>query len=439
MQSGVFTADIGTTSFKAAVISRDGTVLDFTRVFFPQPVRAVDWVSAFFSAWRTFTQSYTIRAICISGNGPTVVSVPRRKKVSSVKVDGDSFSDAAVDVLIENAQQDTLFLWNEHIPSSVQLSQCSSLFLPRIAAFQQLYPEAFSQAQYVLSGHEYLSFILTGRAVTVLPDSRYMRAYWTDEAVRLFAFNPDLLPEFVEIGTEIGRFCGIPVIAGTPDFIAALIGSNTLRPGTACDRAGSSEGINICIREPLRFENTRLLPSVIADLWNVSFLIPDSGVSFAEFLTDEGFLPHEYGACMERIAAEPPLFSEEYPRTRGGRGRRFIENLAFHLRRGFDLLEQVSGYRPVYTLSGGQARNPLWCKMKADITGRTFALPHFADAELLGNAAVALYALGEYSSLTEAAGQMSTVVRLYEPEPHRAQLYREKYHRWQENITESNM
>ena len=35
---------------------------------------------------------------------------------------------------------------------------------------------------------------------------------------------------------------GIPVYCGGPDFVAALIGTDTLQKGAICDRCGSSEG-----------------------------------------------------------------------------------------------------------------------------------------------------------------------------------------------------
>lgn len=47
MHHGIFCADIGTSSLKAAFITEDGTVLKFIRLLFPQPVQAVDWIQTF--------------------------------------------------------------------------------------------------------------------------------------------------------------------------------------------------------------------------------------------------------------------------------------------------------------------------------------------------------------------------------------------------------
>ena len=460
MQSGILCADIGTSSLKAAFITEDGTVLKFIRLLFPQPVHAVDWVQTFFAAWRSFPADYAIEAICISGNGPSLVAVPQNRCVPEasinsagrvpkihINVDRHLFAaslssavppDDVINGIIDAAKNDTLFLWNEPAPQEGVASippTGASLFLPRIAAFRAKYPDVFDSAAQLFSGSEYVSYLLTGAAVTSLPDPRYEAAYWSKE--ELFRFSEalhidterlaGLLPPFTAAGTVIGRFCGIPVVAGVPDFIAALIGTGTLTAGTACDRAGSSEGINVCISQPHRAEKTLLLPSVMPDLWNLSSVIPSSGAAFSDFLITHGLRGNDYIAAMERIAAEPFAASGAYPATFAGQGRAFVEELAFRIRHGCDLLEQASGFHPVYILSGGQAHNAVWCQMKADMTGRTFALPAFADGELIGDAALALYGLGRGDNLASIAQRLIRIERYYEPEPAAAHRYTEKY------------
>ena len=474
MQSGILCADIGTSSLKAAFITEDGTIVKFIRLLFPHPVHAVDWVQTFFAAWRSLPADYTVEAICISGNGPSLVAVPQNRRapeasinsagrVPKIHINGDRHLFAAslppddvMNGIIDAAKNDTLFLWNEPVLQELTVSgqqgatvpapqdgaasippAGASLFLPRIAAFRAKYPAVFDSAAQLFSGPEYVSCLLTGAAVTSLPDPRYEAAYWSKAELCRFAeaLHIDterlagLLPPFTAAGTVIGRFCGIPVVAGVPDFIAALIGTGTLTAGTACDRAGSSEGINVCISQPCRSEKTLLLPSVMPDLWNLSSVIPSSGAAFSDFLIAHGLRGNDYIAAMERIAAEPFVASGAYPATFAGQGRAFVEALAFRIRHGCDLLEQASGFHPVYTLSGGQAHNALWCQMKADMTGRTFALPAFADGELVGDAALALFALGRGDNLAAIAQRLIRIKRYYEPEQAAAQRYTEKYSR----------
>ncbi|MGP1577352.1 MAG: xylulokinase [Treponema sp.] len=431
MQSGIFAADIGTSSLKAAVIDPCGTVFAFTRIFFSQPVTPVEWIKAFFSAWQQLSKNRNIEAICISGNGPTLAAVRERKVPYTKKLRSTHIlPEWYMSYVLETAAADRLLLWNTAVDAGTACPKTGSLFLPRLYAFKRYAPAEFAAANCIISGPEYLISVLTGNAVTVLPDSRYTRAYWTQELCRQYGIDDALLPPFVPLGVEAGYFCGIPVITGAPDFIAALLGTNTVSAGTACDRAGSSEGINICTQNQPSAEQTLLLPSAISDLWNISYLIPDSGSSFLTFIQQNGYGTDDYSICMEALCAEPFSASGSYPATFAGKGRAFVEALGFKIRYGMDILEKAAGVQPVYTLSGGQAHNPLWCSLKASITGRVFALPHFADAELLGNTATALYALGYVKSLKEAAALMYRVDRYYEPEPDSAAHYQDAYRKY---------
>lgn len=444
MRQAIFCADIGTSSLKAAFIAVDGTVIKYLRLPFPQPVRAADWVAAFFTAWQALPVGCSVSAICISGNGPSFVAAAHHGSGAAVVNNGtagsssspDAYSASIANRIIEAAQDDTLFLWNEPAPLGFTVPTGASLFLPRLAAFRAKYPDVFDAAVCLFSGPEYVAYLLTGEAVTVLPDPRYEAAYWNNAELLHFAESvlhtdpaalQNRLPPFVTAGTILGTFYGIPVIAGAPDFIAALVGTGTLVPGTACDRAGSSEGLNVCIQEPRRSTGALLLPSIMPTLWNISSVIPSSGAAFSAFLVSHGFLGNDYIGAMERIAAEPFRADGTYPATFAGQGRAFVETLAFRIRRACDLLEQTSGYKPVYTLSGGQAYNPCWCQMKADITGRTFALPYIADAELLGDAVLALYGLDPIADMVSLAQKLMRIERYYEPNAAVAPWYTEKY------------
>ncbi|MDR1955658.1 MAG: sugar kinase, partial [Treponema sp.] len=75
-------ADIGTSALKAALIDPDGRKVAFTREPYPLErvatgkIRSSDWEEALACGWaRLASQEPGVRpaAICISGNGPTLV------------------------------------------------------------------------------------------------------------------------------------------------------------------------------------------------------------------------------------------------------------------------------------------------------------------------------------------------------------------------------
>lgn len=420
----VLCADIGTSSLKLAAINDSGTVLSYKRVAFDaytSPFVSFRWIFALRKALWSLAQggglrNKAIEALCISGNGPTLVS----------------------------SSGETL-LWNQEIPFSAEM--CSeakqSLFIPRIVAFKTMFPQAFLDSPYMFSGPEFLLFFLTGHALTILPEERYVHAYWTQEALEKSGFTKNeacKLPPFVPPASFAGtvrtkkdllaafpflaggeendifeRLAGVPVFCGAPDFIAALVGTATLVPGALCDRAGSSEGINLCTTFPIQKDGVRTLPSLIPGLWNASVLFTETGSRFAAFRKtvseawgrDVSF--EEVTALCLHEDGTSPLLKE---------GRLLMERTAREVKAGLDVLrEAVTDYGAALigneafgsrglTTTGGQAANIPWISYKASVLDIQMYTPACPDAELIGDAIFAYTGLGRFSHITEAADRL---------------------------------
>ena len=274
----VLAVDIGTTALKAGLITKDGEVLAMTSIAYSAPENrfvAEGWIWALKAAVDKLGVGHgvgelveppQIKALAISGNGPTLVS-----------------------------ESGLTLRWNEYPACALNLDETSpdeakefahSIFLPRILLFRDLISDEYEQTTHLFSGPEYLMWQLTGKTVTVLPEPRYESAYWNATVLEGFGVPTGKMPGFVELGHNCGDlldnncdFLGlpkVPVFAIGPDFIAALIGTGTTESGKICDRAGSSEGINMCVDKEIRAEGIRTLPGVKAGLWNISVLIPNS-------------------------------------------------------------------------------------------------------------------------------------------------------------------
>ena len=347
MSDTILCIDIGTTSLKAALITALGEVVSFCSVPIEEPhdrFVACSWYDAFIRAREELirgAENAQITAISISGNGPTVVT------------------DCGLTLR-----------WNEDTSDvAADIPDCarSSLFIPKILSVKKQFPDVWKKSKHLFSGPEYLIYVLTGNAVTILPEARFEKAYWNDDMLDACKIKKNLLPSFVKTGAECGSFEGCPVIAGGPDFIVALIGTGTLRAGRLCDRCGSSEGLNFCTDRPVSGEGLRTLPSVIPGLWNVSYLIPDSGE-----LSDEQRLDAvEKGVNTLRAAAEAA---------------------------GITFPSEMS-------VTGGQTNDELLLKEKAQRLNMKILRPknNFAHCELLGDLCAGVYGNGNYNSLQEAA------------------------------------
>lgn len=333
--------------------------------------------------------------------------------------------------------------------TAVPSANTKSLYIPRILGFAKKFPSYWQQKDCtVFSGPEYLIYLLTGASVSILPEKRFLEAYWSREAFKEAGLSAEdaedamqKLPSFVPPASIAGSLTktaaeflcgeegecaaglvkdGIPVVCGAPDFISALVGTNTLRAGLFCDRAGSSEGINLCTSKPVAGQGIRTLPSIIPGLWNASVLLPESGERFCA-----------YKEKISRLYARPIsldemvqiLLESDGSLAELDQGKYLMLQTAMMVRDGLNALRRAaeeSGAVPALktemTVTGGQAENALWNQMKANVTGYTLYTQSLVHAELTGDAVFALLALGLYKDIHSAAVAVCKREVCYEPQ-----------------------
>ena len=399
-----FCIDIGTTSLKAALISECGfvfksTVVRFSSQMIQNPFEIANcWKNAFFEAGKDLEISnFDIIAICISGNGPTLTSICKNKTFT--------------------------LLWNNHSFSIKNPIQTKSIFIPRLLLLKENFSEIWQNSEIILSGPEFLIYFLTEQKLTILPENRFIQAYWQKEELLEYEIPQKLLPDYVLLGHNAGfvkseilsklnipQSKKIPVFCGGPDFITALIGTNTLSVGKICDRSGSSEGINLCTNKPIQMEGFRNLPSVIPELFNTSYLLPDTGTRFTEWKNSSEWKNKSYEECIKFLL-----------KNKNDKGYKIIFEIANDVKYAFEkIIQQKQPFQNQKDIqiicTGGQAKNPLWMQFKSDITKLQLCVTNCPDAELMGNAIIANTQLKNYSSLKEAADTMVICDKKYLPQ-----------------------
>jgi sugar (pentulose or hexulose) kinase len=399
-----FCIDIGTTSLKAALISECGfvfksTVVRFSSKEIQDPFEIANcWKNSFFEAGKNLEVSnYDLIAICISGNGPTLTSVCNNKTFT--------------------------LLWNNNSVSVKNPIQTKSIFIPRLLLLKENFPEIWQNSEFILSGPEFLIYFLTNQKLTILPENRFIQAYWQKEELLEYEISDKLLPDYVPLGYKAGfvksenleklNISGskkIPVFCGGPDFITALIGTNTLSVGKICDRSGSSEGINLCTHKSIQKEGFRNLPSVIPELFNTSYLLPDTGTRFTQWKNSSEWKNKPYEACIKFLLE-----------NKNDKGYKIIFEIANEVKSAFEkIIEQqklLTNQNDISIIcTGGQAKNPSWMQFKSDITKLQLCVTNCPDAELMGNAIIANTQLKNYSSIKEAADKMVICDKKYLPQ-----------------------
>jgi xylulokinase len=77
--------------------------------------------------------------------------------------------------------------------------------------------------------------------------------------------------------------------------------------------------------------------------------------------------------------------------------------------------------------TGRLALSPAWCQARADVTGRRVLVSEQDEADLVGNACVGFYGLGEHESLAAASESLVRFGRVYQPAAAHRSIYDELY------------
>ncbi|MCL1818077.1 MAG: FGGY-family carbohydrate kinase [Spirochaetaceae bacterium] len=461
-------ADIGTSSLKGALFSFAGECLATAREELPAPgsvaaENAEEWPAAFRRLVTNLCAAENavplkIEGIVISGNGPTLVPLG---------VDGKPVFSAL------------LWLDGREKPLAAE----KNLFLPKAAWLLREKPEVYEKTAFFLGCPEYLVFRLTGEKHAFSPSGEFSAYIWTSAEAAAYGLDAGKFPPVLATAKEAGRVSaaaaaefGLPqgarLYAAGPDFLMALLGTAAVRPGLVCDRAGTSEGINVCAAQPVSSPGLRCLPHVIEGLWNAARLLPPTGFVFEWFRRASGQKEISYdeilggiAKCEESLRNTPRRedFLQFFPQSgEGGKneagvfvkdGRRLsleaalavngkdsaglavVYGIGFTARAALAELQASLGPLDEVRLCGGQARNAVWNRLKARLTEKTLLVPEPVDAELSGCLAAGLCGKGEYGSLSQAAESLVRFSARCEPEAGEKSYYDELYALWEEQRT----
>lgn len=438
MSLNVLCIDIGTSSLKGAVISEEGKLISSGRIFYDE--RGALFHDTETAIWKqalkkliAFVGTASVSALSVSSNGPSIVPVGERGRVP----------------------HDKTFLWfdegEEHIHSG------RSLFLPKILWFKNHRKEDYEKTKYFLSPDGFFNYLLTGKPSVSVISKRFLPFFWTDKEIDEVCLNIKKFPPAVFTGNFIGEVTaeagkeynlkpGLPVFAGGSDFLMAILGTCSLAPGEVCDRAGTSEGINYCSEKNHTFKNFRTMPHITGGCYNISGLLPFSGNIFEWFRRISNQEKRDYKDIMsdiEKVILKdnslcffPPskkrgscgsseaLFTGLKPtHGKAERGGAVVKSIGFAARRIISEFESKGLKIDTLRISGGQAKNHTWNKIKADITGKKILIPEIEDGELTGCACAAFTGLGIFKSINEAAYSIVKIKKEYLPDREAHDIY----------------
>jgi len=459
----LLTIDIGTSHLKSALWNYDGKRLSFASCAIPAIVSGgqkheadpSQWLLAFSQCCEKLGNLKQTEAIVISGNGPTLVPV----------LDGSSPNTSCI-----NAR---LWLDRRAIQYQQQVSEVmngfvdAGFFLPKILFIKNEECELYDRTKFFLGCPEYLAYVLTGQWRSVFPCEGFDRWFWNDAVLEKLALDKSKFPGFIRPGDSFGNLLpqavmdfgfkkDIPVISGGPDFFAAILGAGITEPGQACDRTGSSEGINLCTKN--RAEDSRLMSygHPVKPWWNLSGIINTTGKAidwgcgllgldnFDDFIAlakksepgsgDLVFFPYLAG---ERAPLWDPSARALWSGISLSAGRRefansILEGIGYAIRNVFSVMEETGERAGQLHVTGGLAGCGYLNQIKADITGLEVLEGAYKEAELLGLAIIGSCSLGKFSCYKEASNVLCRTEKRYEPNEKNKTIYDRLFNRYKQ-------
>jgi xylulokinase len=463
----ILAVDIGTSLLKAALFERGGLLVSraessLTLLSDPDPVRheadAREWIRALrqVTGRLGLPGGTRVDAVVVSGNNPTLVPAA---------ADGGLLAHAIT-------WMDRRSVSEARTVAERRGSPCdASFFLPKALWLFHNQPGVYERARYFFSCPEYVTFMLTGSAVTFLPTPQYTRSImWDADAVRLLGMDPERFPPFVASGAFVGAVTaagseatGVPtgasVFAGAPDYIVSLLGTATVAPGRACLRAGTSEGVNLCSQTQTGDPRLMCVAHIAEGCFNVSGFISTSGKALEWFKNTTGRAASTYESLFDDIAHVAPgsdrllflpyLTGERAPiwdpLARGAfigltlnhglheMTRAVVESVAYAIRDVIEVMEGAGVSVRDLRITGSPSRSPLWNQIKADVMGRRILVPVQRDSDLVGDVCLALFGLGEFESIAAASEAIVEMGAIFEPDASRTRLYDEMFGLYRES------
>ena len=306
-------------------------------------------------------------------------------------------------------------------------------------------PGTFTKIKKVFLLEDYLLYKLTGRFITE-PTLQSSTIYfdihnktWWGEMLDFIGADKGILPEIIPCGTTVGEYNGIKVVTGAIDQIAGAIGAGIVKKGIISEMTGTTMVVfvptdtvpayNPDSKTPchINFDGKYCLlawtPTAgIALKWFKNNFCEDYKFSELDALAEkvpEGsagltFLPYLCGATMPKYNpdARGVFCGITMEHTRGHFVRSILEAVACMLKGSLDYIK--ADCTEIRTMGGG-AMSPLWCQIKADMTGKTFVTLKNDETACLGSAILAGTATGVFESVEKAVEIAVKPNKTYKP------------------------
>jgi xylulokinase len=446
--------DVGTSALKAVAVAIDGTLLaEATEPYPPQPYDgfaeqdATGWWRAATEALRRF-DGRRVRAVAVTGQAPTLVAVDGRFEPRGPAL---TWADRRA-----AAEAEEIASW-----LGPDRGIADAFFGTAKLLWWQRHRTDLAGARHVLAANGFVAARLTGEVSLDESTAGLLQGWDGQFAPELARSGVDLLPAALpctsvigkvsrDAATQTGLPAGITVLAGAIDSVAAAFEAGTLAEGD--DTTVMTGSSTVTATAVARGERRAGLISTRHAVSGVYLLITatvTSGVviDWVRRITGVVRLPER----AEELPADRPSRLLLFPAFEGERTPTWDANargavsgldlatgpedllLAAYEGTGFALADNldVLGLPANATLRacGAAAYSEAWLQVTADVTGRRVVRPALGRGAAAGVALLAGVGIGVLN-LADVRRLAAPVAATAEPDPARAEAYRQRLGDW---------
>ncbi len=439
--------DVGTTSMKAAVFDEKGhehksVHLEYTlnsRGDFVE-FNPEEYWQMFLKAYTTLSEGIHIDALSIDTQCETLILADE---------DGKPLADAIVwldnRATKEAAEIESVFGTEKVYTITGQPEITATWPACKLLWVKRNQPELWQKVRKVFLLEDYLLFRLTGRFVTektLQSSSLYFdirKGEWWKEMLDYVGLTPDMLPALLGSAEKVGVYEGTEVITGAIDQIAGAIGAGVTRKGCISEMTGTTMVIFAGSDDIPAYNPDSKVPCHYNadDKYCLMLWTPTAGMTLKwfknAFCENESFadldvlaekvapgcdgltmLPHLCGSMMPKYnpAARGGFYGFSLEHTRGHFVRSVLEAVSCMLKENLDYL---GTYVEEIRCMGGGAASPLWCQIKADMTGKKLVTLKNKETACLGSAILAGVGAGIFPDVNTAADALVQIDKVYTP------------------------
>lgn len=467
--------DLGTSACKFLLVDSQGRILNAVTkeypLYFPRAgwseQNPEDWWNACLEGIPALLQGFDTSQVAGIGAGGQMhglVALDERDRVIRPAIlwnDGRTAQE--VDYLNETVGKENLSRYTANIAFA-------GFTAPKLLWMRAHEPENFAKIRKIMLPKDYVNYNLTGIHSCDYSDASGMllldvaHKCWSREMLTLCGVSESQMPKLFEsyevVGTvlpDVAARLGLPahvkVVAGAGDNAAAAVGTGTVGAG-GCNISLGTSGTIFISSDKFDVDPSNalhafahadggwhlmgcMLSAASCNKWFCETILGTSDyaaeqVGIADTKLGENhvfFLPYLMGerSPINDTNARAAFVGMTMDTTRADLVQAVLEGVAFAIRDCFEVAKSLGIRIPSTKICGGGSKSALWRTIFANVLGIPLEMVKTEQGPGYGGAMLAMVGCGEFESVAAAAGALTEVASVLQPDPTLTARYEARY------------